>query len=208
MRVRSDPSDNVPAPPIDEVAVLEAAAFVPGLGETAGAHLAAHTASGGWQLVELVGDGSVPGVSYISNEYNLRSLSVRPGPMNRPLYVLEVNQRENDGDYGSNVLEYVSSDSLWVCGSVDGAPRCAGVMTLSTSGLDKMLDDGDEPDPAEWGPLGEHTWSLGAKLEGSALQLAPTGEFPEYHKEFQSLAGNYSLEQFLDAPWTKHQHLR
>lgn len=207
-RAQSEPLPDATPLEIGAIAVLEASSFTGGMGETAGAYLAAQTRSGGWQVVAQIGDASIPGVSYISNDYKIRSLAVRPGRSNHPLFIVETSQQENDGDYGSNVMEFVDTEHLWVCGKTDKGPRCAGLETKRTVGLDKMLDDGDAPDPAEWGPLGEHTWSLAAKVDGHEVRFEPSGEFPEGREPSPEITGTLPLDRLLDAAWTDHHNLR
>jgi tetratricopeptide (TPR) repeat protein len=145
--------------PIAEAAIARAHGTVAGMGEIDDAELLVKTATGSWQAVEIIGDGSVPGVSYIQNNFEILKFEfvqlIEGGPEELSLIV---RQESTDGDYGDNALEYARDVIQWVCFSDEGAASCLRFPLESFWGLERMLDDG----PAPSGTTGESGWRVNA----------------------------------------------
>lgn len=158
---------------IAEAAVFAAGAFTSGLGEEAYGYFGIKTPKRGWQILDMVGDASMPGISYINNDYEIRQLEFAQLIDGGEAEVVMVAQRrESDGDYSSNVLEYEWVSTMFICQVAAAGPVCTAFKVDSDIGMSKMMDDGPAPDVEEWGPLGAAIWKVTTSFADGAITIA------------------------------------
>jgi tetratricopeptide (TPR) repeat protein len=134
--------------------------------------LVVETGSGGWQAVGTVAENWSPGVSYIHNNGEVKRFEFggEVGGCDGHVLLVESSTDENDGDYGSNIVEVRSSVDVWACNVTDpgGQTACNRVQVLSEVGTVPMID-GEPTD----GKLGTKKWERTWAVTGSQFQTTP-----------------------------------
>ena len=190
---------------IKSAAIISVGSFGTDMGLEEYGYLAIETTSRGWQLVNMVGDGSEPGISYIHNAWTLQTFEfVEIEGGGAPELAVSVERMESDGDYGSNAMEFADWTDMWLCYEDKPAARCVMFEIASEVGLDKMLDDGDTPDPDEWGPLGSHQYTLEVSFAEGKVNLTDVGGDAQ---ERATNTGSFTLAELADASWTERIEL-
>jgi tetratricopeptide (TPR) repeat protein len=155
---------------VQAAAVLSCGAFVSGMGEENNAILAVRTSTRGWQDVARIADGSMPGISYISNEYDLLALKFEQlFSGGDPELRVRIRERNNDGDYASNLLEFDDTIREWVCFRAGEVSRCAWSIVEHRGGTEVMMDDGTEPVLDEFDSLGVTQSEYALSYPGDAI---------------------------------------
>lgn len=186
---------------IKSAAIISVGSFVSGVGLEEYGYLALETRSRGWQLVSLVGDGSEPGLSYIHNAWTLKTFEfVEIEGGGTPELVVSVERTEADGDYGANALEFADWTDMWLCSEGEPAARCVVFEIASEIGLDKMLVDGEAPDPEEWGPLGSHQYTVEVSYAEGKVVLKDAGVATQERAKY---TGSFTLAELAGAAWTE-----
>lgn len=169
-----------------------------GFGSIDAEYLAVNHKGDEWTMVGMVTNGFSPGAFGIYNSGTITSVGhevILPGA--GAAIVLRAENSNDDSDMGFNALTSESSITLTVCW-LEGTEsiRCAEVPLGKGSSLSKLMDDGETPPEAEYGPLRSEQWKLDATFdgEGNITVKVIEGTPPE---EVAGLVGTFKWTDFI-----------